>query len=48
MKCFELFWNARLRFLSETVNIGNVFFVQCFFFMRYFIRSYIKLNSCCD
>ena len=43
MKYFELFWNARLRFLLENVNIDNVLFFTC-----YFIRSYIKLNVCFD
>ena len=41
MKCFELFWNAPLKFFSETVNIDNVLF--SFFFICYFIRSYIIL-----
>ena len=26
MKRFELLWNARLRFLSRTVNIDNLLF----------------------
>ena len=42
MKGFELFWNAHLRFLSETVNIGDILFRV--FFIRYFIRFYIKLK----
>ena len=39
MKYFELI-------LSEAENIDNVLFRV--FFIRYFIRSYIKLNNCFD
>ena len=40
MKYFQLF-------LSEAVNIDNVLF-RVYFFIRYFIRSYIKLNDYFD
>ena len=40
-------WNACLIFLSEIVNTYDVFF-QSFFFICYFLPSYIKLSGCFD
>ena len=42
MKYFELFSNARLRFVSETVNIDNVFFRV---FSLYVISFVLKISS---
>ena len=38
MKCFELFWNARLRFLSETVNIDDALFRVFFLCGSYIVK----------
>ena len=44
LKCFEHFWNARLKFLSETVNIYNVLFRVLSLYVTSFVLTSIL---CC-